>query len=323
MLDNLLICIGAQKAGTSWLDAILSKDKRFSKASNKFEHVKEIHYFDHLHTRDEALLLQDWRAYYLIDMIKNRGQLLRPMVKTFLAGNKREEVLAQTIETPDELSKRFVALTAEVNDDWYEDLLKCRDDQRYSLDITPDYSVLDKEAFSHMGNVSKNLKMIYILRDPLDRAWSGILQRIKNSPGGIEAFAKTGLNDLNDLYKRCTIGLDVGARTNYRKTVENIYAAGLQDNLKVLFYDHISEKPEEFIDSIYDFIGMDSSPMKSQEYLKELSTRVYSTEGKIEIPEALEKKLIFYYKPMLERLMTDYGIVLPDSWIKKYNINIR
>ncbi len=322
MLNNLLVCIGAQKAGTSWLQSILIKDDRFSHASLKFHDVKEIHYFDHLYD-NKSPHINDWRADSLIVMMQNKGLSMKPIVTDWLNG-ERENLLNKSYDLDNArfFAKRLLALTGDVNDKWYENLLHCDKTQKYALDITPDYSVIGKQGFLHMKKIAKNLKLIYILRDPIDRAWSGISQG-KKTTSGIEADIKYGLdiNNIDEIYRECTIGLDVGARTNYKKTIENICAAGLKDNLKILFYDQISEKPEEFIDSIYDFIDMDCSSIKSPVYVKELSIRVYATEEKNEIPNELEKKLIIYYKPMLEALINDYEIVLPNSWIKKYDIN--
>lgn len=319
MIENLLVCIGAQKAGTSWLHKILAKDSRFSLASQQFENVKEIHYFDYLYD-NKANHINGWRAYYLIKMINNRGQTMKPIIQAYLHGNFKNDLNKYIIDEGSFVVNRFNTLTAELNDEWYSNLIKCTKNQKYSLDITPDYSVIGKKGFMHMNKITKNLKIIYILRDPIERAWSGILQDRKGQKGGIEGFFKQTNIDINKLYEEATIGLNVGKRTNYENTIDEIYASGLEKNLKILFYDDIVENPEKLIDSIYNFIGMDNNILKTEEYLNNLTQKVYVTENKKTIPKELEKKLYSYYADMLTSLSNKYNIAFPKTWKEKYKL---
>lgn len=319
MLDNLLVCIGAQKAGTSWLHSILSKDPRFARASKEFENVKEIHYFDYLYD-NKANHINSWRAYYLIEMILKRGQSMQPVIGDYLHHEFENSFQKYANAGNFFPVKRFHKLTAELNDAWYESMLECQEGEEFSLDITPDYSVIGTEGFSHMKQVSDNLKLVFILRNPVERAWSGVLQDKKGRPGGVKAFLEQDDIDLDQIYKECTEGLNIGARTNYKKTIEAVHAAGLQDELLVLFYDDISEHPEEFIDTIYDFIGMDNSTLKTDEYVADLSKKVYATEGKKSIPAELEQRLKAYYKDMLMELKYKYNLEFPESWLHYYQM---
>ena len=122
------------------------------------------------------------------------------------------------------------------------------------------------------------------------------------------------------MYKQCTVGFDIGARTNYEKTFDDLYAAGLKDNVQILFYDDIAEKPEDFIDQIYDFIELEHVSIKNETYIKELSEKVYETKGKRAMPERLEARLKLYYKRMLERMIEKYEIDFPKKWIEFYDM---
>ena len=319
MLDNLLVCIGAQKAGTSWLHNILSKDERFAQVSNQFEIVKEVHYFDHLYD-NHAEHVNDWRAYYLIDLIENEGQSLHKPLTAYLQHENEKQILLKTDDQALDTVKQFLALTNPIDDKWYTQLLKCHDKQQFSLDITPDYSIIGVEGFRHLKRVASNLKIVIILRNPIERAWSARLQKAKGEPGGIEGFFAQEDHDLDILYKQCTIGYDIGARTNYIKMLEDIYAAGLENNLKILFYDDIAEKPEDFIDSVYDFIELENAILKDDAYLEALSKKVYATEGKRDMSMLLEARLKIYYKRMLEDMIDIYKIDFPQTWLKYFGI---
>lgn len=320
MIEDLLVCIGAQKSGTSWLHSILAKDLRFAQVSQQFTNIKEIHYFDYLYD-NKANHINGWRANFLIQMIRNRGQTMHSIIQAYLHGNFYNNLNKYIINGDSFLVNRFNTLTAELNDEWYSNLIKCDKNQTYSLDITPDYSVIGEKGFIHMSKITKNLKIIYILRDPIERAWSGILQDRKGREGGIKAFLEQDNIDMDEIYKEATIGLNVGARTNYKNTIDAIYTSGLQENLKILFYDDITENPEEFIDNIYDFIGMNNDILKTEEYVNDLKKKVYATEDKKSIPKELEQKLYSFYREMLVVLNDTYNIDFPKVWKEKYKLS--
>ena len=115
--------------------------------------------------------------------------------------------------------------------------------------------------------------------------------------------------------------MDIGARTNYTKTIEDIYNAGLKEDSKICFYDDISIRPESLIDEIYNFIELDNTELKNdEEYVKSLSKKVYSTENKREIPHELEIRLKAYFEPMVKELINKYELDLPSSWYSYYDL---
>lgn len=103
-------CIGAQKAGTTWLRENLRKNPNFY-----FGHFNEIHFYTH---------------YYQFGW------------------------------------------------DWYFNIFSgCKENQKTG-DITPNYCLLKEETIKLIYEKIPNLKIIYILREPIDRAFSGIKMRM-------------------------------------------------------------------------------------------------------------------------------------------------
>lgn len=316
IIENLFLCIGAQKAGTSWLFSVLKKDDRFSYCP----FVKEIHYFDYIHCKSTHL--NNWRAHYLLKLSQNRQKDLKPILSGWMSG-KRKELLTDNkykVNGKFLLSKRFSTLMNETNDEWYADLIKCNPIQRYSLDITPDYAVIGEKGFKHISTIANNIKLLFILRNPVERAWSGLLQGKKQLPGGIDNFLENGLKNKEAIFIQCTEGADVGARCNYIQTLKDIYAAGLNNNLKVKFYDDISNSAESFIDDVYNHIELDNNKMKTDEYIASLSQKVYETK-KSNIPEWLEEKLKNYYRDMIVELIEEYKLTIPENWLNYFDLN--
>ncbi|MCE2680766.1 MAG: sulfotransferase [Burkholderiales bacterium] len=311
MIENLFICIGAQKAGTSWLHAVLKNDPAFAMTP----YTKEIHYFDFVHRGSPHL--NNWRAWSLKDLLGKRPVQGALHLAAWLDEQNKAQALlpvAQKEKKQAAFTKNFDELTQRIDDDWYTDIFGLRPDQDYCLDITPDYAVIGESGFSHMKSVAKNLKLLFILREPVDRTWSGLLQGQKNSPLGIDGFLKSIPENLNNIVQDATVGLNVGARSNYVKTLKNLEKAWLTDNLLIKFYDDISENPRAFIDDIYRHIGK-QAPWHLENFEAAIAQRVYVTQGKTEIPAELRAALKAFYKVEIGQLNEMIGV--PKAWLEK------
>lgn len=148
------ICIGAFKCATTWLYVRLSTHREFWMPP-----VKEISYFNNRPTYLDQLRGKDW---YLRaprkQLTKRLGLSLRGQMKT------------------NELwwYGRFV-LTPR-SDAWYSSLFKPAR-ELITGDITPAYAILELGQIEHVKLLLPNVKIIYLLRNPIDRDWSAFLHR--------------------------------------------------------------------------------------------------------------------------------------------------
>ncbi|ALM53717.1 sulfotransferase domain-containing protein [Halomonas huangheensis] len=305
-IQNLFLCIGAQKAGTSWLYSVLSKDERFSHCP----FVKEIHYFDHIHC--DSPHLNNWRAHHFIKITERRGLELQNIISGWLNGEKEdlEKKEKYKINGKNLLAKRVNWLLSEVNDDWYHSITKNRNPENYAMDITPDYAVIGSDGFNHIKKIANNIKIVFILRDPIERAWSGLLQG-KKKRGGVSEFIETIDRNIEKIIKECTTGADVGARSNYLNTIKALEECDLLDKTLILKYEDISRDPKKFIEEIYDFLDT-PPPEKEKEFWKNVENKVYVTNGKKSIPEELKLELSKFYAPMIKSL--SHYTDIPPEW---------
>lgn len=143
MIDFL--CIGAQKAGTTWLIENLKAHP--SVWTPPF--IKEIHYFDkvHLGGKKENLLK---RYRKKIQKVKTRS----PGLDGYL----------------DMIIDPKFAFT----DAWYEHIFSIAPKDRIKGECTPLYSALNDEGVAHVRRIMPNVRLIYMIRDPFDRAMSSL-----------------------------------------------------------------------------------------------------------------------------------------------------
>jgi hypothetical protein len=307
-LSKLLVCIGAQKAGTSWLSANLNHDPRFSRCT--FPFIKEIHYFDHLYLNSP--FLNQWRAHCIVRLLeqnKDKEKLESAFFKWLkhkpVTNNKNEQKL---------LLRRLRLLFNEADDAWYEELLHIFPHQECALDITPDYAVIGAEGFKHIGRMAEDVKILFIMRKPVDRAWSGLVQGKKHTPEGTQGFLNRTSEET--LLEILNTGLDVGARTNYLATLRHLKEAGLFPNqVLIKFYDEISTDPEKFITDIYQFIDMSAPSMDI--FANTLRDRIHAS-PKETMPAEIKEKVKLHYLPMLETINEEFKefITIPENWFE-------
>ena len=149
------ICIGAPKAGTTWL---YSQVKRHPDIWVPI--VKELRYFDRKFPIARVMekkgikrgLLGAYRDY-------SRILILRSYKKALLERSFKDMIWVH----------RY--LSGELTDQWYCSLFDDRNGY-VKGELTTDYCALSEEAVGHIHDLLPYLKIILLIRDPVERAWS-------------------------------------------------------------------------------------------------------------------------------------------------------
>lgn len=85
---------------------------------------------------------------------------------------------------------------------WYRVLMRPLDDQKLSLDFTPDYAFLNDDQIADCKRLNPSAKLIYILRDPLARAVSAVRMHTMWATNSAAADAHT-IEYGNQFLERC------------------------------------------------------------------------------------------------------------------------
>jgi hypothetical protein len=133
------LCVGAQKAGTSWLYRQLEAHSDFWMPP-----VKELHYLDQL---NRTKRFHDPRC-----------------------GDKRD---ASFLDSMHNLRGRFYLDLGR-----YGQLFQHKG-ERLSGDISPAYSTLNDEIIERVVNHFPDLKVVFLARDPVERAWSQLSMGVR------------------------------------------------------------------------------------------------------------------------------------------------
>jgi hypothetical protein len=223
------LCIGAKHAGTTWLYANLRTIPQVWMPP-----VKELRYFEPI----------------------RKGRASR--IKAGLDGYRRSLTYVrrrwQTGELSvirDSLRWHLAFLLLPRTDRWYGNLFP-NEPGTISGDISPAYARLDRAAVQHVRELMPGCRIIFILRNPAERAWSETARilrrheradRSKISDDAAEAACKKPICVLNSDYLATL------------KLWEDAFPAG---QIHVSFYDQLHDEPQQFFEDICHFIGVRS-----------------------------------------------------------------
>lgn len=210
------LCIGAQKAGTSWLYAMLRQHGEVF-----LPPMKEIHFFDFIY-------------------IPSHRKWIRGSFKKSLRKLRRDATWGPYMAQLAEMPRR--------DDDWYAAVFAHpAAEGRVRGEITPAYSLLPSRGIDRVRAVNPDMKIILIIRDPVDRALSHLRM----------AAERRDWDSVNaDRIEEAGILPAVLARSSYRENIarwEAVFPAG---QILYLPYAQIRSAPEAFLRRAEDFLGI-------------------------------------------------------------------
>jgi len=221
------LCIGAQKAGTSWLYHQLNSHPDFWMPP-----LKELHYFDQMSCSRHP----DRSTWVKIAFRDQRDE-------AFVAG------METLCSTPFIERERYGQLFAPK-----EELL--------SGDITPRYSTLPEEIIAMTMDYFPQLKVVFIARDPVERAWSDLALGVKS--GGLLPF---DVSDHNVVTQRL-LHPDILMRSFPSMTVTRWRRHVPEEQMRVYFFDDLQNRPAALRAEIIQFLGGDPSKAKVEATVK-------------------------------------------------------
>ena len=272
------LVIGAQKAGTSWLHSVLS-----AQSSVWLPPLKEIHYFD----RKFPVKNPAQQSKVLSAVKPDRGikQRLRrfniPKLFKYLSELNLNRLMWE-----------FRYYTGKRDDKWYAGLFD-QAGKRLKGDITPAYSRLDDDAVQYVHQLMPKSKIIFLLRNPIDRAWSHAVMDLAK-------FQQRSIADVSDdeflTHFKSTASV---LRGSYSVTINTWRKYYPEDQFFIGYFDDVGKAPDKLLTGVMDFLGM--PPVNS---LSDLLLRKKVNTGKsVVMPEKFRQVLAQQYEPELELLV--------------------
>lgn len=275
------IGIGAQHAGTSWMHECLKKHPQLWLPPEK-----ELHYFDRSPSYPSPSHLYPEQPILRFFGKEEGNELFRLRVKSVARDNfNNREVLSWYL--------KYLLLPA--NDRWYLSLFD-RAQGKIAGEITPSYAMLESEDVQSIGRLLPDLKVIFILRNPIDRTWSQYRHRVRlrqiDPNISLQEFI-----EWNDIPS-------VARRSDYLRTLSIWSSVFKEEQIYIGFYDQISSEPQKFLAGILDFLGVASDENTVNSIVK--ADRVNAGPG-IDIPGEFREHLEQRYRDDIIQMIQKFG----------------
>jgi hypothetical protein len=285
------LCIGMQKAGTGWLFDQLDFDENFWMPP-----VKELHYLDNTLKRSRSVL----------DNMYRRGN--RDLAKY------NEERRQRNRRPLDERDLIFLASALRIrghaiNLNAYAELFRPKGDL-LSGDITPSYSTLSDDTISGLAQRFPALKIVLLVRDPVERSWSLLNMKMrKGSVAEEEAGNRAAI-------RKIVMSPPFAARS-YATGVWQTWAKRFpQNRIRYFLFDDLVSNPLETRDDICSFLGV--HPDKSRGGLApEFNRKAART--KLPMSDEVRNMLRDLYADELKRSAALFGGAAA-TWPSRYGL---
>jgi len=277
--------IGAQKAGTTWLHHNLARHPEIW-----LPPVKELHHLDH----DPPSLLR--RLFGRAAHLAAARAHLRAQLAAWLRG-----------EAETDLAWAVRCCLAPRDDDWYESLFPSAPG-RICGEICPGYARLDAARVAGIRERAPRLKVIYLLRNPIDRAWSMVAMHFREPRFGGD-IARV---DEEAVWRRLT-SAKMHRHGDYLANLavwESVYP---REQIHIGFFDQLEEEPREFLRRILEFLGVDSSDAAIPD---DVAARRNPGRGE-RPPPALRARLAGHFRPQIEALHARFGNAYTRRWLEE------
>ncbi|WP_158161427.1 sulfotransferase [Grimontia hollisae] len=230
MIDNLFLSVGAMKAGTTWLYEQFKNHQDIY-----FTPEKEIHYFANKVGIESQL------------NHKNRIIKLKSILEVVCKGNPK--YISENLEKISWYAE--YARNKDISNEWYESLFRFNHEKRYCADFSNLYCQMGPEGWKNVRKIARNVKVIYTLRDPLDRLWSHYKFHMKWIGRENEV-----INDGFEIFKTTLNYNFFWVNTEYSRNY-NMLKKSLNDNeIMILYFEDFRTKPIEMLHEIHDFLNI-------------------------------------------------------------------
>ncbi len=270
------LIIGAQKAGTTWLYYNLLRHPQVWMPK-----VKELHYFDEKVRYRSSIFAKLWGKRFEDRRWRSQLELRMRNYRNYPNRRVFGEVLWDL--------KYFLKSP---NDKWYASLFE-QGRRKISGEITPDYSTLGRDAIAHVHEVMPEARIIFMMRNPMERAWSQAMMEFgRGEPVEDIPFPKLNRHFVNARSRRLS---------NYMRTLDTWRMFYPEEQIFVGFLEDINFHPNRLMHRLYEFLGADTSI----EY-RVMERKIHARAVDL-IPKRSAIRLARIYRKQIQRLDESFG----------------
>ncbi len=233
---QLVIGLGAMKSGTTWLSDYLASHPQFFHSP-----IKEMNVFANLYPTNPSYpgyLYKPGDAYRLWRMEK--------IVLAYGVRPPRLDEADYERERFDRLRALAQLGRIETIDDYLAFFEERIGAEMHFGEISPSYAHLPAEAYVSMARLTNDVRFLFLMRDPTDRAASHLRHVRRRVDKDL---------DLDQLLERVDHENPIYMRSDYRYTLQTLRSLGLAERSRFLIYEDLFA--QDCVDELCDWLGID------------------------------------------------------------------
>lgn len=286
----LMFGIGAQKSATSWIDRYLRGHPEVCLPVRKEQHY--------------------WTTRYLpeaVDRLPMIRQALRRKRPRGLSAwmpwrreGRRHRALRLTEAMLKDRSASHVAYADVLFQDWTG--------QPVVGEITPAYALLDAPVFAEMAAMARDVRFVFIMREPLDRLDSALRHDLRKSGGEAAVTPERVIAALAAVLQRVEAGEadPAFARSRYDLTISRLESVVPRHRVCHLFYETLFDQAE--LDRLTGFLGIAPHPAEPRRRVNQ------GVGGRTALPGDLEARARVALAPVFEFVKKRFDSQVPQAW---------
>ena len=233
---QLLIGLGAMKSGTTWLSDYLGGHPQFFHSP-----IKEMNTFSHLFPENPAYPGYNYRP-------GNSYRIWRMETIVLSYGSRPTR-----LDRNDAQAERFDRLRAlaqlgriESVEDYFSYFRERIGNHLHFGEISPSYAQLPPQAYQQMASLTDDVRFVFLMRDPTDRAASHLRHARRRVRKHVE---------LDELVLTVGPASQFYIRSDYRYTLNTLRSLGLEDRCMFLIYEDLFS--QDCADALCDWLGLE------------------------------------------------------------------
>jgi hypothetical protein len=278
--------IGAQKAGTSWLNHQLRRHPAIWMPP-----VKELHYFD------------DPSVWPLVTRIFSDSQKGSRVRRHF--SRQGRELVKLRLEHPLWWLRFFCRRRT---DHWYASLFSPGPGQ-LAGEVTPSYARLEEPVVARIHALLPRARIIYLLRNPIHQIWSHAAMH----------FSKYGHQGVHTVHEeKITTFLEtrnVAQHSDYLQNLQVWERFYPPPQIFIGFLDQLAHEPRALLRDVYHFLGVESSDRFIPESVHvKRNARRYPP-----MPDQIARTLALRCHEQIEQLHQRFANRYTADWLESAN----
>jgi len=186
--------------------------------------------------------------------------------------------------------------------DWYQSHFASASPQCLTGEVTPAYAICNPHQIEHMHAVCPHAKLLFLLRNPVDRFWSQCLMKQAAGELAVDDHAAA------IAFFESSIGRPRG---DYLQTIDNFCRLYHPSQILLIFFDAIARSPQQILSDVFSFLDLPDHPIPAAH----LNLTIGSAATSTPMPEELRQHVAESYQQGIT-LLADLFASHASNWLE-------